>query len=52
MKEMHVDIRRRLPGFTLQVQLSVSGRRLGLLGASGSGKSSESGCDCTIEPSA
>lgn len=49
MKEMHVDIRRRLPGFTLQVQLSVSGRRLGLLGASGSGKSMTLRCIAGID---
>ncbi len=36
---MYADITKRLESFTLHIKLSVDARRLGLLGASGSGKS-------------
>jgi len=37
--ELNVEVHRRLPGFELHVRFSNRGRMLGLLGASGSGKS-------------
>jgi molybdate ABC transporter permease protein len=37
--ELHVEVRRRYPGFELLARFSNRGRMLGLLGASGSGKS-------------
>lgn len=36
---LYVDIKKKLPGFSLDVQLEVGHGRIGLLGASGSGKS-------------
>ena len=39
MSGLHVDIHKKLTGFMLRVKMDVNERRLGLLGASGSGKS-------------
>lgn len=39
MAKLHVDVRKTLPGFTLEAGFDIDGQRLGLLGASGSGKS-------------
>lgn len=39
MKGLEVDIRRKLKNFTLDIQMNVEGGTLGILGASGCGKS-------------
>lgn len=39
MAKLHVDIKNTLPGFSLGVSFNIEKERLGLLGASGSGKS-------------
>ena len=49
MNRLIVDIRRRLPGFTLSVQLEAGEGRLGLLGASGSGKSMTLRCIAGVD---
>lgn len=47
--ELHVDIYKQLPGFTLEVSFRSSGETLGLLGASGSGKSMTLRCLAGLE---
>lgn len=39
MAKLHVDVKKKLPGFSLEAGFDIDGQRLGLLGASGSGKS-------------
>lgn len=39
MARLHVDIKRKLPGFSLEISFEIDRERLGILGASGSGKS-------------
>lgn len=39
MAKLHVDIKRKLAGFSLEVSFEIEQERMGLLGASGSGKS-------------
>lgn len=47
--ELVVDIQKQLPGFTLKVTFSTGGDILGLLGASGSGKSMTLRCIAGME---
>ncbi len=47
--ELEVDVRKRLPGFELAVRLHNRARTLGLLGASGSGKSMTLACIAGLE---
>lgn len=47
--ELYVDIERQLDGFHLKVKFSTSGEVLGLLGASGSGKSMSLRCIAGLE---
>ncbi|HLH20231.1 MAG TPA: molybdate ABC transporter permease subunit [Bryobacteraceae bacterium] len=46
---LEIDIRKRLPGFELAVRLHNRGATLGLLGASGSGKSMTLACIAGLE---
>lgn len=48
--ELDVEIHQGLPGFTLRVELQTRGGVLGLLGASGSGKSLTLRAICGLEP--
>lgn len=47
--ELFVDIKKKLPGFTLDVSFEADGDVMGLLGASGSGKSMTLRCIAGIE---
>ena len=46
---LEVDIKKRLPGFTLEVRLKAEDEIVGLLGASGSGKSMTLKCVAGVE---
>ncbi|KPU46155.1 sulfate/thiosulfate import ATP-binding protein CysA [Oxobacter pfennigii] len=47
--DLYVDIRKKLPGFTLDVKFESGSAALGLLGASGSGKSMTLRCIAGLE---